>query len=101
MESRVMKWARVGFIVACAWVFYSFVVPPGILVRSLNHPAVQVGFITCPILFFFRDLPLRFWWVPLINAATYGFVGFSLELLIRKQNPPLAPEEPKRFVAHT
>ena len=91
MKCRITSWASVGFLVACCWVIYSFVAPSDFLLRSLREPVVQAGFITCPILFFARHVPLHFWWVPPINATTYAVVCLLFEMLHRKVHPALQP----------
>ena len=90
MKCRITSWASVGFLVACCWVIYSFVAPSDFLLRSLREPVVQAGFITCPILFFARHVPLHFWWVPPINATTYAVVCLLFEMLHRKVHPGVA-----------
>jgi hypothetical protein len=89
MKRRIAIWASVGFLVACCWVLYSFVAPPELLLRSLREPAVQAGFISCPILFLARHFPLQFWWIPPINAATYAVVLVLFEMLRRRMHPGL------------
>lgn len=90
MTRRITAWASVGFVVACCWVLYSFVTPPDLLLATLREPLVQAGFISCPILFA-RKFPLHFWWVPLINAATYAVAGLLFEIVRRKLRSGMQP----------
>jgi hypothetical protein len=81
MKKRVFIWAALGFILACCWVGYTFVVSPDHLLMSLRKPAVQAfEFISFPMVFLAR-FPIHFWWVPFINAGTYAAVGLIFELL--------------------
>jgi hypothetical protein len=88
MKCRIATWASVGFLVACCWVLYTFVTAPDYLYRTLEEPATEaVLFASCPIAFVGRYFPLSFWWVPLMNAATYAVIGLMWETLRRKLNP--------------
>jgi hypothetical protein len=87
MKSRIAIWAGAGFLVACCWVLYTFLTPPDQLNMSLREPVTEaVLFISCPVVFALRNLPLAFWWVPPINAATYAVIGLVVEILRRKLN---------------
>lgn len=91
MKHRIAIWASVGFLVACCWVLYAFLTPPEYLIPSLRDPWVEaLGYATCPIAFAARHFPLRFWWVPPINAATFAVIGLVVETLRRKPAPTLA-----------
>lgn len=85
MKTRVAIWAGVGFAVSCCFVLFTFLIPPRDLFSSLRNPAVE-AFALASFLagFAFRHLPLHFWWVPLINAATYAVIGWMIEMLRRK-----------------
>lgn len=89
MKRRIVIWAGAGFLVACCWVLCTFVTPADHLVMMLREPVTEaVLFITCPVVSALRDLPLAFWWVPPINAATYALIGLIFEAL-RKRNAGL------------
>ena len=96
MKPRIAIWASVGFLVACGWVLYTFLVPPEQLLTSMSQPLVEaIAYASCPLIFATRHFPLQFWWVPPINAATYALIGLVAELLIgaarlRHKNPGLA-----------
>jgi hypothetical protein len=82
MRHRLLIWASVGFLVASCWVAYTFITPPDYLGASMRNPIVEaVAYTTCPISLAGRYLPLRFWWIPSINAATYAVIGLILETL--------------------
>jgi len=84
MKRRIANWASVGFLIACGWVVYSFVVSPEFLIMSLHQPLVEaVLYTTCPIAYAGRYFPLHFWWVPPSNAATYALAGLIAEMLRR------------------
>jgi len=91
MKRRIAIWASVGFLIACCWVLYTFVVPFDFLDRSLRQPVVlAIIYATCPICYAGRHFPLHFWWVPPINAATYTLVGLIAEALRRTARPALS-----------
>jgi hypothetical protein len=75
-------WAMVGFLMACGWMAYAFLVAPAIE-RTLAVPerVVEVcAFLTCPMLLF----GLHPYWILLINASTYCAVGLLVESMLRK-----------------
>ena len=84
MKRHVATWSLIGFSIACIWVLYSFFAPAESLQHNLRDPLFRSTFITCPILFLARTLPLKFWWIPLINAATFAVVG-PVFYLVRKR----------------
>jgi len=85
MKRRIAIWASVGFVVASCWVLFSFLVPPEQRITIMREPFVEaLAYASCPIVFAARrHFPLHFWWVPVINAATYAVIGLITELLIR------------------
>ena len=94
MKQRILIWASVGFLVACCWIIYTFVTPPDSLGASLRTPIVEtLAFTSCPISIAGRYFPLRFWWIPPINAATYAAIGLIVETLRWKLNPRSVPIE--------
>jgi cobalamin synthase len=83
MKRRIVIWTGVGFFVAWAWVLYTFVASPEEILRAMRDPLVQAfGYATCPVVFAAQNFPLRFWWVPPINAATYALIGLAAESCI-------------------
>ena len=93
MRKRVLTWVSVGFLVASAWIFYTFVVPPDFLGASMRNPFVEaLAFTSCPITIAGRYFPLQFWWIPPANAASYGVVGLTIETLRWKLNQHPLPE---------
>ena len=92
MRHRILIWASVGFLVAGCWIVYSFMMPPDQLIESMRKPVVEALAVTsCPISIAGRYFPLRFWWLPPINAATYAVVGLIVETLRWKANPRSLP----------
>jgi hypothetical protein len=92
MKHQILIWASAGFLVACCWILYTFVTPPDYLGASLRNPVVEaLAFTSCPISLAGRYFPIRFWWIPPINAATYGIVGLILETLRWKLNARSVP----------
>ena len=91
MKRRIAMWAGVGFLVACGWVLYTFVVPVEFLQESLRQPAVlAAAYVTCPLIFAGRHFAIYFWWFPPVNAATYALVGLVVEGLRRTARQQLA-----------
>lgn len=90
MKNRVLIWAALGFLLACCWVTYTFVVPPDHLLVSLRNPAVQdLELVSFPLAFLAR-FPIHFLWVPFINAGTYAAIGLIFELLRSRAEPRVA-----------
>lgn len=84
MKKTIGIWATVGFAVSCCFVLFTFLMPPGYLVVSLRNLAVEVFAQASFLLgFAFRRIPVYFWWVPLINAASYAVIGLIVEMLRR------------------
>lgn len=93
MRHRILIWASLGFLVACCWIIYSFLTPPGYLGASMRNPIVQaLAFTSLPISIAGRYFPLHFWWIPPINAATYAAVGLIVETLRLKLDPCSLPD---------
>jgi len=84
MKCRVAIWTGIGFFTAWAWVLYTFVASPEEIIFAMREPLVlALAYASCPIIFAARSFPLHFWWVPLINAASYASIGASAETFIR------------------
>ena len=88
MKSRVAMWASVGFLIAGCWAAYAFVTPPDSFLMSLREPLVRAAlYLSCPVSYAGRFYPIKFWWVLLINGATYGVIGLFLEMFRLKSKP--------------
>lgn len=88
MKRRIAMWAGSGFVVAAGWVLYTMVGSPDRVNIALHSAAVQAALmVSCPVVFALRSLPLSFWSVLFINAATYGVAGLVVEVLRRQWNP--------------
>jgi hypothetical protein len=73
MKLRIALWASAGALVVVFWDLYmsaTFPAPLGIL-RTL-------AYLTCPISLA-QHYPLSFYFVLLVNAATYALVGTVVE----------------------
>ena len=82
MKQRILIWAGAGFLVACCWILYLFLIPPDSLGGGLRNPMVgMLASITCPVSIAGRHFPIRFWWIPPVNAATYAVFGMIVEAL--------------------
>jgi hypothetical protein len=80
MKRRIALWAGFGFFMAWAWVLYTFVASPEEILVAMREPLVlALAYAFCPVIFAARSFPLHFWWMPLINAATYALIGLSTE----------------------
>jgi len=91
MKRRVVIWASAGFLIACCFVIYTFVVSPEQRIDMMRNPLIEIfAFISFPFSFAFPHMALPFWWVPMINAATYATIGAIVELLRRKPKPGFA-----------
>ena len=76
MKRRIVLWATVGLLVGCVWVAYAFLTAPDIEQRSAANMVVHVlAYVACPII----AVGPRFYWIPLVNAATYALLGFARE----------------------
>jgi hypothetical protein len=85
MKKTIAIWAGAGFAVSCCFVLFTLLIPPDHLFLSLRNPAVEAfALVSFLASFAFRHVPLHFWWVPLINAATYAVIGFMVEMLRRR-----------------
>ena len=93
MRRRILIWASAGFLVASSWIIYTFVAPPDFLGASMRNPLVEaLAFTSCPITIAGRYFPLRFWWMPPANAASYAVIGLIVETVRWKLNPPSLPD---------
>jgi hypothetical protein len=83
MKFRIVIWMTLGALVVVFWNLYisaTFPAPRGI-VRTL-------AYLTCPIALAGR-YPLSFYFVLLVNAATYGLAGALVEATRRHYKPRL------------
>ena len=90
MKRRVALWAGVGYLEAGCLVIYTFATLPDSLMVSLREPVVRAAlYLSCPVSYAGRYYPIKFWWVLLVNAATYAAIGSILEVLRAKSKPGL------------
>jgi len=90
MTRRIALWSLVGFIVACVWVVFTMSLEPATLLR-LEHGRYfrTVADVTLPISLL-GHYPIKYYWVVLLNAATYALVGFAIELMWRYSPRPVS-----------
>jgi hypothetical protein len=78
MKLRVAIWAGVGALVVVLWTLY---------ISATHHSALgivqTVVYLTCPIALA-GHLRLSFYFVLLVNAATYALVGMLVETTWRQ-----------------
>ncbi|MGB6686923.1 MAG: hypothetical protein WBE76_03685 [Terracidiphilus sp.] len=74
MKRRIGLWALIGFAVACGWVILGLVMGP-----EYNLGRSTVVAITVPVSILGRTMPLTYYSVILLNAATYALFGLAQE----------------------
>jgi hypothetical protein len=80
MKSRIAIWATLGALVVVAWRVY--------ISATLSNPLGTGGlgrvlvYLTCPIAMAGRN-PQSFYFVLVVNAATYALVGIVLKWMWR------------------
>lgn len=91
MKRRIVLWAGAGFLIACCFVLFTFLVSPESLNPILHSSSGKAfAFASCPLVYGLRPhFPIAFWWVPPINALTYAVVGFVAELLRKTLRSPI------------
>jgi hypothetical protein len=88
MKSRIAIWATLGALVVVAWRVY--------ISATLSNPLGTGGlgrvlvYLTCPIAMAGRN-PQSFYFVLVVNAATYALVGIALETMRRHYRVSVNP----------
>ena len=77
MKVRIAIWAGVGALVVILWTLYISATSP-----IHNGALWALAYLTCPIPIAHR-YKLSFYFVLLINTATYAFVGAAVESVRR------------------
>jgi hypothetical protein len=77
MKRRVALWALVGFAVACGWAMVALATAPALFLNDRFFRTLAE--ITCPIAVVGKFVPLKYYAVIAINAATYALLGLALE----------------------
>jgi hypothetical protein len=77
MKLRIGIWAAVGALVVALWTLYISVSKP----TSLGNIWILAD-LTCPISLV-RNHALSFYFVLLVNAATYALIGMIVEIMRR------------------
>jgi hypothetical protein len=81
MKLRIAIWTGVGALVVVLWTLYIVETSPTPLGNLWT-----LAYLTCPIALA-RHYPLSFYFVLLINAATYALVGTVVETMRRHYKP--------------
>jgi hypothetical protein len=86
MKYRISVWALVGFAVAGCWVLYAFTRP--IPITSAETVVYTLARLTQPVVLvgFYFHFGLYFYWVLLVNAATYALIGLLVETMRQQLN---------------
>ncbi len=75
MKLRIAIWAGAGALVVVFWRLYiSDTVP------AVRGTMLTLAYLTCPVTLA-RHYPLSFYFVLLVNAATYGLAGAVFEAM--------------------
>jgi len=79
MKLRIALWATVGALVVASWALYM------VLTKPTPHAMWILLDLTCPIalLGHFHHYRLSYYFVLVVNAATYALVGAIVELTLR------------------
>lgn len=80
MKSRIAIWATLGALVVVAWRVYISATLSNPL--GTGGPGRALAYLTCPIAIASRH-PQSFYFVLVVNAATYALVGIVVETMRR------------------
>lgn len=78
MKSRIAIWTGAGALVVVFWTLYistTLSIPPGVV--------WTLAYLTCPITLA-HHYALSFYFVLLVNAATYALIGMVVETVQRQ-----------------
>jgi len=81
MKLRIAIWTGVGALVVVLWTIYITATSPTPLGNLWT-----LAYLTCPIALA-RHYSLSFYFVLLVNAATYAFIGTMVETTRRHYKP--------------
>src|SRR4029077_19138225 len=91
MKFRIAIWTIVGALVVVLWTLYISATSPAPLGAAWTFPLKVyltpfaslrgVAYLTCPIALIHLDQPESFYFVLLVNAATYALVGTVVETM--------------------
>ncbi|HEY1806437.1 MAG TPA: hypothetical protein VGG45_18340 [Terracidiphilus sp.] len=79
MKKRICLWALIGFNITCLWVIFGMLTFP-----LFNYGRWMAFAITVPASFIAPTIPLTYYAVAIMNAATYALVGLAAEPLFRR-----------------
>jgi hypothetical protein len=79
MKRTISLWALIGLAVASAWLILGWLTSPFLDLGRSTAVAVTV-----PVSLLGRVVPLKDYWVILLNAATYALFGLAIAQLRRQ-----------------
>ena len=85
MKLRIAIWTSTGALVAVLWGLYISATSPAPLGIAWN-----LAYVTCPISLAHHHA-MSFYFVLLVNAATYGLVGTVVETVRHQRQTRLIP----------
>ena len=82
MRKRIALWALIGAVVVCFWTLARMIFPQ----YNIGHwPVVAMS---VPVALIGRTIPLTYYEVAILNAATYALLGFAVEPFVRRHRQP-------------
>jgi hypothetical protein len=78
MKYRIAVWTGMGFLIAGLWGLYFAMASKDALIPPIVNTLARVS---CPIAIAGAHFPISLYWVLVVNAATYAFVGLIVEAL--------------------
>jgi hypothetical protein len=91
VKVRIAIWTVAGILVAGLWAIYIVSVSPEVGLATLRQPLVKaLLYLSCPISCLGHYYPIHWTTVLLANGATYGLVGFMIEILHHRKQAPVA-----------
>ena len=84
MKLRIGLWAGVGLLVAVGWALYAYSTFPRLIQEDPRM--LNLALLTQPIVLagFRFHFGMGLYWVLLVNALTYGFIGLIVETVRQK-----------------
>jgi len=76
MKTRIAIWCGVGLLIAGCWAVYFAIANKD---KPIEPVVNALARITCPVAIAGSHFPIRFYWVLVLNAATYALVGLIVE----------------------
>jgi len=93
MMKRIGLWAFTGFGVAVCWAFIAATIGPHYDFNRSILLAITVPLSSLPRI---RSMPMTYYEVIGMNAATYAFIGLAVEPFLRLLHSRLSPDSAPR-----